>query len=88
METFFTSVYVVSISECADPAAEYINNLAASNGLSGGLTPEDVEASIRFIEREIESCSSTIRGDFLIEIESPLSTLLQKPVSRKGCWKC
>ena len=69
METIFTSVYVVSSSKCANPAAEYINKLAASNELSGGFTPEDVEASIRFIEREIESCSSTIRGDFQIEIE-------------------
>ena len=69
METIFTSVYLASSSKCANPAAEYINNLATSNGLSGGFTPQDVEASIRFIEREIESCSSTIRGDFQIEIK-------------------
>ena len=69
METIFTSVYVVSSSKCANPVAEYINNLAATNGLSGGFTFKDVEASIRFIEREIESCPSTIRGDFQIGIE-------------------
>ena len=63
METIFASVYVVSSSECAKPAAEHINNLAAANGLSGGFTPEIVEASIRFTECEIASCSSTIRGD-------------------------
>ena len=70
METIFTSVYVVSSSKCANPAVESINNLAASNGLSWGFTPKDVEASIRFIEREIESCPSTIRGDLKIEIET------------------
>lgn len=69
MENIYTSVYVVSSSKCANPAAGYINNLAASNGLSGGFTPKDVESSIRFIEREIESCPSTIRGDFQIEVK-------------------
>ena len=63
----FVRVVVVSKSESASPAADYINNLILSNDMSGGFTLAEIEDSVRFTELAIEACSPGIREDLSIE---------------------
>ena len=65
--SIFARVVVVSKSESAKPAADYINNLILSNGMSGGFTLAEIKESVRFTELEIETCSPGIREDLSIE---------------------
>ena len=65
--SIFVRVAVVSKSESASPAADYINNLILSNGMSGGFTLAEIKESVRFTELEIETCSPDIRDDLSIE---------------------
>ena len=63
----FVRVVVVSKSESASPAADYINNLILSNDKSGGFTLAEIEECVRFTELAIEACSPGIREDLSIE---------------------
>ena len=63
----FVRVVVVSKSDSASPAADYINNLILSNDMSGGFTLAEIEDSVRFTELAIEACSPGIREDLSIE---------------------
>ena len=63
----FVRVVVVSKSDSASPAADYINNLILSNDMSGGFTLAEIEESVRFTELAIEACSPGIREDLSIE---------------------
>ena len=63
----FVRVVVVSKSDSASPAADYINNLILSNDMSGGFTLAEIKESVRFTELEIETCSPGIREDLSIE---------------------
>ena len=63
----FTQIVVVSKSESASPAADYINNLILSTGMPGGFTLTEIEECVRFTELEIEACSPNIREDLSIE---------------------
>ena len=65
--SIFARVVVVSKSESASPAADYINNLILSNDMSGGFTLAEIKESVRFTELEIEACSPDIREDLSIE---------------------
>lgn len=65
--SIFARVVVVSKSESASPAADYINNLMLSNDMSGGFTLAEIEECVRFAELEIEACSPGIRDDLSIE---------------------
>ena len=65
--SIFVRVAVVSKSESASPAADYINNLILSNDMSGGFTLAEIKESVRFTELEIETCSPNIREDLSIE---------------------
>ena len=65
--SIFVRVVVVSKSESASPAANYINNLILSNDMSGGFTLAEIKESVRFTELEIEACSQDIREDLSIE---------------------
>ena len=65
--SIFARVVVVSKSESASPAADYINSLMLSNGMSGGFTLAEIKECVRFTELEIESCSPDIREDLSIE---------------------
>ena len=60
-------VVVVSKSESASPAADYINSLLLSNGMAGGFTLAEIKECVRFAELEIETCSPGIREDLSIE---------------------
>ena len=60
-------VVVVSKSDSASSAADYINNLILSNDMSGGFTLAEIKESVRFTELEIETCSPDIREDLSIE---------------------
>ena len=63
----FVRVVVVSKSDSASPAANYINNLILSNDMYGGFTLAEIKESVRFTELEIEACSLDIREDLSIE---------------------
>ena len=65
--SIFVRVGVVSKSDSASPAADYINNLILSNDMSGGFTLAEIKESVRFTELEIEACSLDIREDLSIE---------------------
>ena len=65
--SIFARVVVVSKSESASPAANYINNLILSNDMYGGFTLAEIEDSVRFTELAIEACSPGIREDLSIE---------------------
>ena len=65
--SIFVRVVVVSKSESAKPAADYINNLILSNDMYGGFTLAEIEDSVRFTELAIEACSPGIREDLSIE---------------------
>lgn len=65
--SIFARVVVVSKSDSASPAADYINNLILSNDMSGGVTLAEIKESVRFTELEIEAYSPDIREDLSIE---------------------
>ena len=65
--SIFSQIVVVSKSESASPAADYINSLILSNGMSGGFTLAEIKESVRFAELEIEACGLDIRDDLSIE---------------------
>ena len=65
--SIFVRAVVVSKSESASPAADYINNLILSNDMSGGSTLTEIKECVRFTELEIEACSPDIREDLSIE---------------------
>ena len=65
--SIFTRVVVVSKSDSASPAADYINNLILSNDMSGGFTLAEIEECVRFTELAIEACSPEIRDDLSVE---------------------
>ena len=63
----FTQIVVVSKSDSASPAADYINSLLLSKGMCGGFTLTEIEECVRFTELEIEACGLDIRDDLSIE---------------------
>ena len=63
----FVRVVVVSKSESASPAADYINNLILSNDMSGGFTLAEIKECVRFTELAIEACYPDNREDLSIE---------------------
>ena len=65
--SIFVRVVVVSKSDSASPAADYINNLILSSDMSGGFTLAEIKESARFAELEIEACSPDTREDLSIE---------------------
>ena len=65
--SIFVRVVVVSKSESASPAANYINNLILSNDMSGGFTLAEIKECVRFTELAIEAYSPNIRDDLSIE---------------------
>ena len=65
--SIYVRVVVVSKSDSASPAADYINSLLLSNGMCGGFTLAEIEECVRFTELEIETCSPDIREDLSIE---------------------
>ena len=65
--SIFARVVVVSKSESASPAADYINNLILSNDMSGGFTLAEIEECVRFTELAIEACYPDNREDLSIE---------------------
>ena len=65
--SIFMRVVVVSKSESASPAADYINSLLLSNGMAGGFTLAEIKECVRFAELAIEACSQGIREDLSIE---------------------
>ena len=65
--SIYVRVVVVSKSDSASPAADYINSLLLSNGMCGGFTLAEIKESARFTELEIETCSPDIREDLSIE---------------------
>ena len=65
--SIFARIVVVSKSDSASPAADYINNLILSNDMSGGFTLAEIKECVRFTELEIEACGLDIRDDLSIE---------------------
>ena len=65
--SIFVRVVVVSKSDSASPAADYINNLILSNDMSGGCTLAKINECERFAELAIEACSPGIREDLSIK---------------------
>ena len=65
--SIFVRVGVVSKSDSASPAADYINNLILSNDMSGGFTLAEIEECVRFTELAIEACYPDNREDLSIE---------------------
>ena len=65
--SIFVRVAVVSKSESASPAADYINNLLLSNDMYGGFTLAEIKKCVRFAELAIEDCGLDIREDFSID---------------------
>ena len=65
--SIFVRVVVVSKSDSASSAADYINNLILSNDMSGGFTLAEIEESERVTELAIEAYSPNIREDLSIE---------------------
>ena len=65
--SIFVRVVVVSKSDSASSAADYINNFILSNHKTGGITLAENKESVRFTGLEIEACSPNIREDLSIE---------------------
>ena len=65
--SIFVRIVVVSKSDSASPAADYINNLILSNDMSGGFTLAEINECVRFAELAIEACGLDIRDDLSIE---------------------
>ena len=65
--SIFAQIVVVSKSDSASPAADYINSLLLSKGMCGGFTLAEIKECVSFTELEIEACSPDIRDDLSIE---------------------
>lgn len=64
-----TNIYLTAQSNMAREAADYINNLAMSNGFSTAMTADELNQYESWFEDQIKECDEYIASKLVIETE-------------------